>query len=142
MAWLIFKRSIGKILLIEGEFSTDPSKIYTVRKKWNAHNETTSRSNGPCPNGTWHWSHYNRHIEMGFAPGCYRSAYGCEGIHVFRVPARSGIGIHAGRTLGQPDVVDAVKGKTLGCIRIPADAMVYINRMHKSDPISVIVVTN
>jgi hypothetical protein len=72
-------------------------------------------------------------------PVCHATAYGCYGIHVFSVPHRPGIGVHAGRTKGEPM---AVGGKTLGCIRVPACAMQTINQVHMADKLLAIIVEN
>lgn len=100
---------------------------------WPAHNDAASTSKGPWPKGTFKFSHYNAHAEMGLAPACYSTAYGCHGIYVFEVSGRPGMGVHAGRTLGQPD---RTGGKTLGCIRVPVGAMQEIGRVQARDPVT------
>jgi len=133
MSWLVFNRKLKRISLFEGRPPAVPhSFVGPPIASWPAHNETASNSGGSWPSGIYKWSHYNLHRDMGLAPACYDSAYGCEGIHVFSVKGRSGLGVHAGRTLGQPDVVGK---KTLGCIRVPANAMGTINRIHIADPL-------
>ncbi len=133
MSWLLFRRSQGLIELFEGTPPAIPHDfIGPPIGSWPAHNDTTSSSEGPWPDGVFDWSHYNAHEEMGFAPGCYATAYGCEGIHVFEVDGRAGMGVHAGRTHGEPGHLG---GKTLGCIRVPADAMTIINSVHNADPL-------
>jgi hypothetical protein len=138
MSWLRFDRATGQINLFTGSPPAQPMAFFGPPvMAWPAHNQTTSDSNGPWPYGVYPWSHYNAHAEAGFAPGCYSTAFGCEGIHVFTVPGRPGLGVHAGRTLGQPGVAG---GKTHGCIRVPDDAMQRINQTHSSDPLKLIVV--
>ncbi len=133
MSWLLFERKSKKISLYEGAPPDLPHLfVGPALGRWDAHNDTASKSFGAWPAGIYGWSHYNEHSEMGYAPGCYNSPYGCEGIHVFAVPGRVGMGVHAGRTLGQPGVVGK---KTLGCIRIPTDAMSAINQRHIRDPL-------
>ncbi len=63
-------------------------------------------------------------------PACHATAYGCSGIHVFAVPGRPGIGVHSGRTKGEPL---SLGGKTLGCIRVPPGAMIQINAAPNGD---------
>jgi len=138
MSWLIFKRSAGRVLLIEGSYSAQKG-AYKVKASWPAHNEAASTSAGPWPNGVFKYSTYNEHTEMGLQPGCYRTAYGCFGIHIFDVTGRSGMGIHAGRTFGQPDLPG---GKTLGCIRVPNNAMEVINSVHNTDRLELVLVTD
>jgi hypothetical protein len=138
MAWLIFKRSMGKLLLMEGTYPTDNTSR-RVKMSWIAHNEVDSSSNGIWPKGIYRWSHYLPHLEMGTAPKCHRTKYGCHGIHVFRVPTRDGMGIHAGRTSGKNDELG---GMTMGCIRVPANAIEQINTTHNIDPLEYIVITD
>lgn len=123
MSRLLFRRSFGKIILYSGN---------DIVGSWDAHNDTTSSSNGLWPNGKYKWSHFNSHMEEGLLPGAYLGAFGGLGIHVFSVKGRSGLGVHAGRTWGQPDVLG---GKTLGCIRVTAPAMLKINETHRKDPL-------
>ena len=135
MAWLEFDRIRGEIALYKsgppGDWGVAPSWI------WPAHNETAKSSKGPWPPGIWGWSHYNAHVEAGLMPTCHPTKYGCFGIQVFTVPGRPGIGVHAGRTQGEPI---AVGGRTLGCIRVPAAAMQTINEHHSTDQLLAIVV--
>ncbi len=130
MSWLKFSRSRGRISLYLG--NTTGNFVEVPQAEWPAHNNATSTSNGPWPDGIWKWSHYNAHAEAGMAPACHPTAYGCFGIHVFAVTGRPGIGVHAGRTHGEP--LD-LGGKTLGCIRVPVDAMLLINTTHNTDPL-------
>ena len=60
-----------------------------------------------------------------------------EALQPFMVPGCPGIGVHAGRTKGEPM---AVGGMTLGCIRVPTAAMQTINELHSTDPLIAIVV--
>lgn len=138
MSFLVFHRSQKRIDLFEGAPPAKPSQFTGPPiGSWAAHNDTTSTSNGEWPDGVFSWSHYNEHAEMGAAPGCYNTAYGCEGIHVFTVPGRSGMGVHSGRTDGSDGKVG---GKTLGCIRVPNDAMHAINAQHSKDALKKIEV--
>jgi hypothetical protein len=135
MAWLKFDRARGEIALYGG---TAPGNWVAVPVGvWPAHNEATKSSKGSWPSGTWKWSHYNLHVEAGLMPACHATAYGCYGIHVFQVTGRPGIGVHAGRTKGEPM---AVGGKTLGCIRVPVSAMQQINEIHQADKLLAIIV--
>jgi hypothetical protein len=139
MAWLSFDRRSGDISLFGGPPPSDPRLfVGPPIGRWSAHNETASTSGGAWPSGVYSWSHYNEHAEAGLSPGCFRTSYGCDGIHVFSVPGRAGMGVHGGRTFGQSNKVG---GKTLGCIRVPADAMEAINRVHQQDRLVKIVVS-
>ena len=129
MSRLIFQRNHGILTL-----TTADHKIAGV---WRAHNHVASNSNGLWPIGTYAWSHFNMHDEAGLAPAGYHAPYGRTGIHVFTVHGREGMGVHAGRTLGQPL---AVGGVTNGCIRVPTEAMQMINDTHLRDPIQEITV--
>jgi hypothetical protein len=104
--------------------------------RWPAHNNAASTSGGAWPKGVYRWSHYNLHSEAGLMPASLNTAYGGTGIHVFAVPGRSGMGVHAGRSL------DVAKpgGKTLGCIRTSTEAMFRINAVHRDDPLSHVAV--
>ena len=124
MSFLLFSRSDWQIAV----FSNDRRFLGVFP----AHNMAAQSSKGVWPLGKYPWSHYNEHSEAGLAPGCFTTSYGCDGIHVFAVAGRPGIGVHAGRTFGENDVLG---GRTLGCIRIPANAMELINNLHRSDPL-------
>jgi hypothetical protein len=130
MSKLTFSRTDGNIILTGAD-----NKIVGA---WSAHNRTITGSNGPWPNGTYRWSHFNPHPEAGFLPAALHGPYGSTGIHIFSVSGRPGIGVHAGRTFGQPF---AVGGVTLGCIRVPAEAMQTINATHGRDHLREITVS-
>ena len=137
MAWLNFNRVTGKIELYAGKAPNHCAASYpNSLGTWPAHNQATTTSNGPWPPGVYKWSHYNTHAEAGMMPACHNTAYGCFGIHVFSVPNRPGIGVHAGRTQGQ---INVIGGKTLGCIRIPPNAMQVVNQTHNEDKITAIL---
>jgi hypothetical protein len=138
MSWLLFDRKRGALSLYTGAAPSLPHMfVGPPVGYWKAHNQTGSKSQGAWPVGVYKWSHYNEHAEMGYAPGCYPTAYGCEGIHVFSVPGRLGMGVHAGRTKGEPGLTG---GKTMGCIRVPTEAMSSINSLHNRDALTKIEV--
>ncbi|MDX2146750.1 MAG: hypothetical protein SFZ23_04440 [Planctomycetota bacterium] len=137
MSWLMFQRSLDRVLLFAG--SADARYCTAPVGMWPAHNRVSSKSKGAWPSGRFRYSHTNPHAEAGLAPGCHTTAYGCFGIHVFAVPGRSGMGVHAGRTRGEDDVAGGV---TMGCIRVPANAMETINTTHAKDPLEAIVIEN
>lgn len=137
MAWLEYSKITGRLNLYNGPPPESGPFIGPPIGSWPAHNDTASNSDGAWPEGSYDYSHYNSHVEMGFAPGCFNTSYGCDGVHVFSVPGRSGMGVHAGRTFGQ---TGKVGGKTLGCIRVPVDAMKAINDWHRHDPLVTIQV--
>ncbi len=72
-------------------------------------------------------------------PACLVTAYGCNGIHVFDVQGRSGMGVHAGR-MNFRSPTSPLGGKTLGCVRVIDEAMTAINSMHNIDPLEAIVI--
>lgn len=130
MSWLHFSRSKGQITLYGGDPKTyGPPHLLGI---WPAHNRTAKKSKGAWPSGTWKWTHYNTHSEAGMMPACHPTTYGCFGIHVFDVKGRSGMGVHAGRTNGQDDVLG---WNTMGCVRVPPNAMTKINSVHGTDPL-------
>jgi uncharacterized protein RhaS with RHS repeats len=92
-----------------------------------AANNTTSTCKGPWPNGTYPYAYYNRHPESG-ATG----PYGLNGIFVFDVPDRPGIGVHSGRACPQ--------SKTLGCVRTTDTATSYLRTLNSIDPIKKILI--
>src|SRR5438067_6109214 len=98
---------------------------------WDAHNDVAS-SAARWPDGRYAWSHYNRHAEAGLLPAGLHTAYGDTGIHVFTVRGMLGLGVHARRAVGKPFELGGV---TLGCIRVPSQAMYMINNTHRIDPI-------
>ncbi|MCB0522699.1 MAG: hypothetical protein H6577_13785 [Lewinellaceae bacterium] len=159
MAWLKFNRASGTLELHKGKApnqSLAPVQHFKTFKSvrqdyrymckrentsliamWPAHNNTAKKSRGAWPTGVFDYQYYKPHPEMGSAPVCYNTAYGCDGIHVFKVDSRSGMGVHSGRTNGE---WDKVGGVTMGCIRVPANAMPYINTIHSKDKLEAIVV--
>lgn len=136
MCILFFVRSNNEIALAVRDDSHGSG--WRVTERWKAHNSVASSSEGQWPIGSYAWSHYKAHAEMGVAPACLPSKYGCSGIHVFDVGkhGRTGMGVHAGRT-SVPSEVGTV---TMGCIRVPEDAMEAINSTHATDRIQAIVV--
>jgi hypothetical protein len=113
-----------------------PSKKIVEIARWPAHNNVASTSEGVWKKGVYRWSHYNLHPEAGLMPASLNTAYGGTGIHVFIVPGRSGMGVHAGRSMDP----SRAGGKTLGCIRTSTEAMLKINAVHAEDPLSHIAV--
>jgi hypothetical protein len=138
MSWLIFNRSTSKLFLIGGKLPSGSGGVYTTLGSWTAHNNTASLSGGHWPSGTYRWQRYKPHTEVGLSPGCYATAYGCNGIHIFEVSDRSGMGVHSGRTFDAA----ALGGKTLGCIRTTDQAMQEIDRIHAMDSLEGIVVSD
>jgi len=94
-----------------------------------AGNNVTSSSNGPFPEGTWSYSYYNEHPESGPT-----GPYGSNGIWVFNVPGRSGMGFHSGRSGPQ--------SKTLGCVRSTDDATGFLKNFtnQSRDPVTSITI--
>lgn len=134
MSVLIYMEQKKQIVL--GKIVTSPKLLLKEVGRWEAHNEVTRSSNGVWPAGFYKWSHYNAHTEEGYYPAAYNATFGGAGIHVFIVEGRTGMGIHAGRSI----VPSKPGGKTLGCIRVPADAMISINNAHRDDNLSHILV--
>jgi len=126
---LTFRRESGQIVL---------TSHHRMVGMWDAHNEAVKSSNGPWPNGTYPWSHYNVHAESGLLPAAFHSPYGSTGIHVFSVNGRPGLGVHAGRTFGK---AFELGGATMGCIRVPSEAMYMINDTHRVDALEALEVT-
>lgn len=102
---LAFSRSAGTV--------TATNQNGTVIGAYPAGNLTARSSKGPWPDGTYLPSHYNAHPESG--PD---GPYGSNGIIVFDVPDRSGMGLHSGRK--------GPNSPTLGCVRTNDDAMEYL----------------
>ena len=154
MSWLLFERDQGTLTLFRGSPNKDFRSSLTGSGfigKWKAHNIAVI-SHGPWPNGTWKWGYYKRHLKdqlfqrnrdgttTAFYPGCFDTPYGCSGIHIFNVPGRPGIGVHAGRETWQQYIDGTPNGKTLGCVRTTEYAMHQINFTHFRDRIVLIVV--
>jgi len=94
-----------------------------------ARNNTTPRSKGPWPNGTFPFSGHNTHTPDPNGP------YGSYGIDLFAVPGRTGMGVHSGRNgRGGPDA------PTLGCIRTTDNCMNRITSYQGDQPIKTITV--
>jgi hypothetical protein len=133
MSILIFIDEFHEIVL--AKIMNNPKRLLEVGR-WSAHNNVAKKSRGEWPPGFYPYSHYNAHAEAGLLPASAKTAYGGTGIHVFIVPGRSGMGVHAGREIDY----SKLGGVTLGCIRVPADAMLEINRVHAGDRLTHIYV--
>lgn len=134
MAMLIFIEPTRHIVL--ATIVRSPKLAINELGRWSAHNDVYSHSGGVWPRGLYKWSHYNRHVEDGLLPGAMAARYGGTGIHVFAVPGRAGMGVHAGRSINS----NKPGGKTLGCIRVPTAAMFKINQTHSADRLTHIYV--
>ena len=133
MSWLMFDGSSRRIELFGGQ--TIGAFVSAPVGVWSAHNDVASTSGGHWPLGDYLWSHYKGHRDqVGFGPGCFSTQYGCQGIHIFMVPGRSGMGVHAGRTR-QAIFPGGVGRVTMGCIRTSEEAMAVINATHIGDPL-------
>lgn len=112
-------RSEGTIYVYDGDgnlkYSCAAGNNLTKKAKKNW-------ENGNWTNGTYSYSHYNRHAESSTT-----GSYGSHGIHVFTVPGHSGVGVHSGRN--GPESV------TEGCVRTTDPCMELINELHKTDPL-------
>lgn len=118
---LRFNRSSGTITLVDRNGSTVGT--------YPAANNTARNSNGPWPNGEYSFSHHMPHPESGVT-----GSYGSFGNFVFNVPGRSGMGVHSGRRgPGSP---------TLGCVRSTNDALEAISRLHATDPLTSITISD
>jgi hypothetical protein len=124
------------------EFSREGSKLQLIGANksiigsWDAANFVDSRSKGIWPNGEYKFDHYMAH--PGDPPN---SAYGSNGIFIFDVPGREGMGVHSGRA-GVPDGLgrSGFRHCTMGCIRTTDDATAQLVRTHAIDPIESITV--
>lgn len=92
-----------------------------------------SRSiSGPSENQVCPYSGYNPHPESG--PD---NAYGSNGIFIFTVPGRPGMGLHSGRqNNGGPN------HPTLGCIRTTDNGTSLLKYLVATDPLTSMIVIN
>jgi RHS repeat-associated protein len=102
---LAFSRDTGTL--------TATNQNGTVIGVYPAGNFTAQSSSRAWPDGTYSPSHYNAHPESGPT-----GPYGSNGIIVFNVPGRSGMGLHSGRS--------GPNSPTLGCVRTTDDATGYL----------------
>jgi RHS repeat-associated protein len=93
-----------------------------VGPRYDAANFVTKTSKGNWPNGTYPFTHFNQHPESDVT-----GPYGSQGIFVFDVPGRSGMGIHSGRK--------GPTSPTLGCVRTNEDGMKELTDLNAVDPI-------
>jgi RHS repeat-associated protein len=94
-----------------------------------AANNTTRRSKGPWPNGTYPFSYHNNHSPDPNGP------YGSYGIDIFDVPGRTGMGVHSGR-----DNSGGPSHPTLGCVRTTDNCMKQITDWQAHDPMETITI--
>lgn len=132
MSWLLFVRKSKRIYLFSGK--EVGALVSSKLGEWPANNDTTSTSKGKWPIGTFKWEGYKPHAELAKTPGCFSTAFGCNGIHLFNVPNRPGMGVHSGRITFDKYPI-GIGGKTLGCIRVSDEAMSEINKIHTKDPL-------
>ncbi len=104
---------------------------------YSAANNTDSRSNGPFPPGTFPFSYYKPHPESNS-----NGSYGSNGIFIFDVPRRTGMGVHSGRANSCDDAQRCgVEHATNGCVRTTDDATEALKRLHQGgDPVTSITV--
>jgi RHS repeat-associated protein len=87
--------------------------------------------NGPWPSGWYYFDRHNRHAPDANGP------YGSYGIYIFRVPGRTGMGVHSGRAnQGGPN------HPTRGCVRTTDSCMEQIMRIVATDPLTSIYIDN
>jgi hypothetical protein len=126
MTVLVFDRATGRLSTISAAGALVAA----------AANFVDSKSEGPWPPGRYAFLAHNVHPDD--APD---SAFGAQGILVFSVPGRTGMGVHSGRAR----IVDAL-GRvgichcTLGCIRTTDGAMEQLLELHDREPITAIEV--
>lgn len=123
MSKLDFSRAGSKIRLLSGD-----NALIGV---WDAANNVDSRSKGIWPNGMYRFEYHIDH--PGDDP---ESAYGSNGIFIFDVPQREGMGVHSGRE-NVPDGLgrSGFRHCTMGCIRTTDAATAQLVRTHAIDPI-------
>jgi len=107
---ILFTRALSQLSFVDQNF---------VEQSFVACNFVDSHSNGPWPEGSFTFDRYDPAAADGV-----NGAYGSHGILIFRVPGRTGMGIHSGRAT-TPDGLGRVGPQhcTLGCIRTTDEAM-------------------
>jgi hypothetical protein len=126
MSTLHFDRQGNTLTLVAG----NGAEIGT----WDAANIVDTHSQGTWPGGQYGFSYCNTHPDD--APD---SAYGIDGIIIFDVPGRTGMGVHSGRE----NVPDGAGRKgfrhcTMGCVRTTDAAMAQLVATHQADPITAV----
>ncbi|CAA0095902.1 tRNA3(Ser)-specific nuclease WapA [BD1-7 clade bacterium] len=123
LSTLVYNDSTGALVLIGAD-----GKAVGL---YYAANNASSKSNGKYPEGTHEFAYHKPH-----EGASSDSAYGTNGNFVFKVPNRTGMGVHSGRAtkadgLGRsgPDFA------TLGCIRTTDAGTKAIQDLHASDPL-------
>jgi len=87
--------------------------------------------NGPWPPGWYYFDRYNHHLPDPNGP------YGSYGIYIFKVPGRTGMGVHSGRAnKGGPN------HPTEGCVRTTNSCMDQIMGIVATDPLTSIYIDN
>jgi RHS repeat-associated protein len=118
---LIFRRANGSLTLL--------GKDGHVVIICDAANNTTKGSKGPWSSGTYPYLRHNEH------PADPNGSYGSYGVYIFKVPGRSGMGIHSGRAnKGGP------QHPTLGCVRTTDNCMSRITDWQATDPLTSITI--
>jgi hypothetical protein len=97
---------------------------------FDAYNNVDSHSKGVWPDGTYPYVGYNAHSALSDPD----SEYGADGILIFNVPGRIGMGVHSGRQ-SIPDGLGRVGPEhcTLGCIRTTDEAMAAFLQVSAGD---------
>jgi RHS repeat-associated protein len=87
--------------------------------------------NGPWPPGWYYFDRHNRHLPDP------NGKYGSYGIYIFKVPGRTGMGVHSGRAnKGGPN------HPTEGCVRTTDSCMEQITNIVATDPLTSIYIDN
>ena|SRR5690348_7505870 len=131
MSTLHFDRASGRLFLLD-------ANMKPLGGPWVAANFVDSSSKGPFPPGTFKvdaWQSHQAHD----GPD---TVFGTQGVLLFLVPGRDGMGVHAGRQ----NSADGLGRKgpfhcTFGCIRTSEDAMRAISDTDAKDRVTEITVT-
>ena len=146
MSWLVFYHSKRMIYLMAGK--PEDQNTHKIIGKWPAHNDVQSSSNGKWPSRqeAYKYTRYKLHQEEFKSYNSkhepyslhmiVQEMYGGQGIYIFDVPGRSGMGVHAGRSFRTNSLTKKYYGElggvTNGCIRVTPTAMCEINKIHNS----------
>ena len=104
--------------------------------QWTAYNNAQSTSNGAFDAGTYTFSHRTEH-----AGSNAESGWGSNGVTVFNVVGRTGMGVHSGRaTTADQAGRTGPQHATNGCIRSTDAATEQIETTHATDPIESLTV--
>lgn len=139
MSWLRFARTSFRIELYAGE-DVGNREDSPLLGSWPADAQSAMGSSFSWPDGQHLWSHYSPVSQQpGTGEGHPITAFGFEGVHVFKWNGINGVGVQAMRSKTTQQV-GAIGRLTIGAIKINDIGMSQLNGIQQGDPLKALVI--